>query len=62
VPTSNHVFTEGLPDALLPGYESYGISRTMASHPRKPGGCDLAEVAVSARLRPIPTPLGPTYA
>ena len=40
-------YHRGLPDTLLPGHDSYGISRTMASHPRKPGGRDLAEVALS---------------
>ena len=30
-----------------PGHDSYRISRRMASHPRKPGGRDLAEVALS---------------
>jgi hypothetical protein len=40
-------YYRGLPDTLLPRYESYGIPRRMASHPRKPGGCDVAKVALS---------------
>jgi hypothetical protein len=52
----------GLRDTLLPGYDSYGISRTMASHPPKPGGCGLAEVALSGPPVTIPTPLSPTWA
>ena len=33
--------------APRPGHDSYRISRRMASHPRNPGGRDLAEVALS---------------
>ena len=57
------VTTGGLPGTVLPGYDRYGISRTMASHPRKPGGRDLAEVALSGppmthpdTIRPHPGP------
>ena len=39
--------TRDLPGTPPPGHDSYRISRRMASHPRKPGGRDLAEVALS---------------
>jgi hypothetical protein len=35
------------PAPCSPGHDSYGISRRIARHPRKPGGRDLTEVALS---------------
>jgi hypothetical protein len=50
------------PAPCFPGHDSCGISRRMASHPRKPGGRDLAEVALSGPPMTTATPLGPTKA
>ena len=48
VPTSTYALpTRDLPGTPPPGHDSYRISRRMASRPRKPGGRDLAEVALS---------------
>jgi hypothetical protein len=48
VPVPNYALPPGAwPAPCSPGYDSYGISRTTVSHPRKPGGRDLAEVALS---------------
>ena len=48
MPTSTYALpTRDLPGTPAPGHDSYGISRRMASYPRKPGGRDLAEEALS---------------